>query len=57
VDWIQVSLDRVQWRALVNTVANPRFHKRREFLDQLSDFQFLKKDPAPYSWLGIALYF
>jgi hypothetical protein len=27
VDWIHLALDRVQWRALVNTVMNLRFYR------------------------------
>jgi hypothetical protein len=28
VDWIQLALDSIQWRTLVNTVINLGFHKR-----------------------------
>jgi hypothetical protein len=28
MNWIQLAQDRVQWRALVNTVMNLRFHKK-----------------------------
>jgi hypothetical protein len=41
VDWIQLPQDRVQWLALVNTV------KGVAFIDQLSDYQLLKKGSAP----------
>jgi hypothetical protein len=34
------------WQAVVNTVMNYKFHKRREFLENLSDCQLLKKYSA-----------
>jgi hypothetical protein len=37
VEWIRQAQDRVQWRALVNTV------KGEEFLDYLSNYQLLKE--------------
>jgi hypothetical protein len=30
VDWIHLAKDKEQWRALVNTVMNLQFHKRRD---------------------------
>jgi hypothetical protein len=41
VDWIHLAQGWVQWRVLGNTVINVG-----EFLNQLSDNQFLKKDSA-----------
>jgi hypothetical protein len=29
VDWIDLAQNRDQWRALVNMIMNPHFHKRR----------------------------
>jgi hypothetical protein len=31
----------------MNTVMIFRFHKNREFLDQLNNYELFKKDPAP----------
>jgi hypothetical protein len=42
---IDLDPDRDLCWALMNTV------KREEFLDQLRDYQLLKKDSAPWSWL------
>jgi hypothetical protein len=42
-DWIQLALDRAQWRACVNTVTNLRVPKgSRIFFDMLSDNQLFK---------------
>jgi len=47
VDWIYLVRDRDQWRAVVNTAINLRFTKGGgEFLDQMSDCQFLEKGSA-----------
>jgi hypothetical protein len=43
VYWIHVAHNKVEWRALVNTVMNFRSHKKREFPKQLSGYQLLKK--------------
>jgi hypothetical protein len=40
VDWVHLADDNVQWWALENTGAI----KRGEFLNQLRDYQLLKKD-------------
>jgi hypothetical protein len=49
----------VSWIKLVqynSSVANFLFdfHKGGKFLDQLSDYQFLKNDSAPWSQLSLA---
>jgi hypothetical protein len=45
IDWIQVAPDRVQW-----WVHPPSgFINDGEFLDQLSDYQLLKKDTVPWN--------
>jgi hypothetical protein len=44
VDCIQIGQGRNQWRAIVNIVKILRL-----LLDQLNDFQLLKKDSAPLS--------
>jgi len=44
VGWVHLVQDGVHWRAFVNTVMN------LEFLDQLSEYQFLKKVSAPRSY-------
>jgi hypothetical protein len=45
VDWMHLAQDSDQWRAVVNMCPI----KGGEFLDQLSDYQLLKKDSAIYS--------
>jgi hypothetical protein len=45
VHWIEVMWDRIQW-AVVSTVMNLRFCKIRKFLDQLNNYEVLKKDLA-----------
>jgi hypothetical protein len=50
VDWIQMTQDKVQWQAFVNTGnKSSGSMKGREFLHQLSNYQFFKKDSAPCS--------
>jgi hypothetical protein len=45
VDWIHLAQDRIQWWALVKAVMNNLGStKGREFLDQLNEFQLIKKD-------------
>jgi hypothetical protein len=40
-NWISLAQDRVQWRVVVNTVMNLRFHKESSiFFGKLSDNQF-----------------
>jgi hypothetical protein len=46
MNWINLTLDRGKWWALVNTAMNIKFWK---ILDQLSNWWFLKKDSAPRS--------
>jgi hypothetical protein len=44
---IQLAQDRIRWSDLVNTGnESSGFVKGRAFLDSLSDYQFLKEDPA-----------
>jgi hypothetical protein len=42
--WIDLAQDKDQWRAPVNMVMNLLALKRREILEQLSDWWLLKKD-------------
>jgi hypothetical protein len=44
------------WQAIVNKVMNSGFHKGGEFLEQLSDYWFLKKDYVPWNWLVLFLF-
>jgi hypothetical protein len=45
VDWIDIALDRDQWRALVNTALNLRgFIKCWEVLEWLHNWRLLKKE-------------
>jgi len=45
VNWIQLILNRAQWRGLVNTGMKLRIPlKARECTDRLSDYQLFKKD-------------
>jgi hypothetical protein len=44
VDRIHLSQGTIQWQAVVSTVMNFRIKWRTEFLDQLSNYEFLKKD-------------
>jgi hypothetical protein len=46
MDWIEMAQDRDQWRALVNTVMNPRLHCW-EVLEWLLNWRLLKKGSAP----------
>jgi hypothetical protein len=49
VDWIHVTWDRDQWQVLVNMVMNFQLlYKVGNFL-KLCDYNFLKKDYAPWS--------
>jgi hypothetical protein len=48
IDWIDLSQDRNQWRALVNTVMNLSGSiKCWEFLELLHIWRLLKKGSAP----------
>jgi hypothetical protein len=47
VDWIQLAHDKVQWRAIENTDEAVG----EELIDQLNDYELLKKDHAPRSKL------
>jgi hypothetical protein len=46
VAWIHLAQDRYLWRALVKGYWTLGFHKRREFLDYLSEYQLLELIPA-----------
>jgi hypothetical protein len=48
VGWIHVDQNKSQWRALVNTVRHFGSTKCCELLEKLSNYQFLRKDSAPY---------
>jgi hypothetical protein len=43
----------IQWWALVNTVMDIRVPYKCEFLEHLNDFQLLKKDSAPWTYLTL----
>jgi hypothetical protein len=47
VDGIHLTHDRVQWQALVNMVMGSM--EGEKSFDQLSDYQFLRKDSVPWS--------
>ena len=47
MDWIDLAQDRDSWRALANTVMILRVSI--QFIDQMRNCQFLKKDSAPWS--------
>jgi hypothetical protein len=50
VDCIHMTQKRIQWRALVNSVNRPSDSVRGQvYLDYLSDYQILKKDPVLWS--------
>jgi hypothetical protein len=42
VDHNHLNEDMIQWRAFVNTAVKLRFHKSRDFLGWLTDYQFIK---------------
>jgi hypothetical protein len=47
---IQLTQDRIQWRAFVSTVMNLWAHKESSLLlDKLSHYQLFKEYPAPWS--------
>jgi hypothetical protein len=47
--WTQPAHDRVQCMILVRTSC--RFHKRREIIEKLCDYQLSKNNPLCYTWL------
>jgi hypothetical protein len=47
VDWIDMTQDRNQWRALVNTVLNLQVPRNTGILEWLHNWRFLKKGSAP----------
>jgi hypothetical protein len=50
MEWIDLTQDRDQWRALVNTVMEPSGSmKCREVLEWLHSWRLLKKGSAPIS--------
>lgn len=49
MEWVHLSLHRIQWRTIVYVVLNHRFHQRPKLLDSLSDCQFHKKNPVSWS--------
>jgi hypothetical protein len=48
LDLIEKFQDIAESWAVVKTVMNLTFRKRRKFLDQLSDIQILREKSAPY---------
>jgi hypothetical protein len=44
MDWLDLSEDRDQWRALVNTAMNPRGPTKVEEFESLSDSSIKLKD-------------
>jgi hypothetical protein len=49
VDWIQLAQDMVQWQALLNMIIKLWVPYRVKISEQLSNYQFLKKDSPPRS--------
>jgi hypothetical protein len=55
VDYIHVTRDRFQLRALVSMVMSfGWFHESREFIDQLSDYQFISEGSYWGTLLGMS---
>jgi hypothetical protein len=49
MNWIQLALDRVQWKAFVSTVMNFWVPYRKAIFAKLSDYKLFKEYPAPWS--------